>query len=143
MSNITSRTVKLLLALVLGLVGAAGAATPALATEVPTGSVVAQAACGDVSDFDVVALSDLPSQATDTVILILDGGPYPFPQDDGVFQNREGLLPACSLGYYHEYTVITPGSDDRGARRIVTGSRGEFFYTSDHYASFDLVDIDS
>ncbi len=37
--------------------------------------------------------------------------------------------------------MITPGSDTRGARRIVTGERHqEDYYTADHYASFDLVD---
>ncbi|WP_369212954.1 ribonuclease [Streptomyces flavofungini] len=88
-----------------------------------------------------VCLSALPSQAHDTLDLIEAGGPYPFPQDGTVFQNREGELPRQSSGYYHEYTVITPGSDDRGARRIVTGEKSqEDYYTADHYASFDLVD---
>lgn len=88
-----------------------------------------------------ICLSALPSQAHDTLDLIDKGGPYPFPQDGTVFQNREGELPKQSSGYYHEYTVITPGSDDRGARRIVTGDKSqEDYYTADHYASFDLVD---
>ena len=68
-------------------------------------------------------------------------GPFPYPQDGTVFQNREGILPSHSTGYYHEYTVKTPGSSNRGARRIVTGeSSQEDYYTADHYASFDLVD---
>lgn len=93
------------------------------------------AAVGDI------CLSALPSEAHDTLDLIEAGGPYPFPQDGTVFQNREGELPQQSTGYYHEYTVITPGSDDRGARRIVTGEKSqEDYYTADHYASFDLVD---
>ncbi|MFE0176907.1 ribonuclease domain-containing protein [Streptomyces sp. NPDC059002] len=88
-----------------------------------------------------ICYSALPSQAHDTLDLIEKGGPYPFPQDGTVFQNREGELPRQSSGYYHEYTVITPGSDDRGARRIVTGEKSqEDYYTADHYASFDLVD---
>ncbi|MEV5982475.1 ribonuclease [Streptomyces sp. NPDC052114] len=88
-----------------------------------------------------VCYSALPAQAHDTLDLIEKGGPYPFPQDGTVFQNREGELPQQSSGYYHEYTVITPGSDDRGARRIVTGEKSqEDYYTADHYASFDLVD---
>ncbi|MGW2231065.1 ribonuclease domain-containing protein [Streptomyces formicae] len=88
-----------------------------------------------------ICYSALPSQAHDTLDLIDKGGPYPFPQDGTVFQNREGELPQQSSGYYHEYTVITPGSDDRGARRIVTGDKSqEDYYTADHYASFDLVD---
>jgi ribonuclease T1 len=32
--------------------------------------------------------------------------------------------------------VITPGENDRGARRIVTGEGGEMYYTDDHYDSF-------
>ena len=60
-----------------------------------------------------------------------------------VFSNREGVLPGQSSGYYHEYTVVTPGSPTRGARRIVTGEQAqEDYYTSDHYATFDLVDFD-
>jgi ribonuclease T1 len=144
MTHITSRAARLLLALALAVLGAVGVA-PALAVPaagaVPAFTVAAEAACGDTSGFQVVALSGLPSQATDTVHLIRQGGPYPYPQDGTVFTNREGLLPSCSSGYYHEYTVKTPGSPDRGARRIVTGSGGEYFYTGDHYASFVLVDI--
>ena len=60
-------------------------------------------------------------------------------EDGSVFQNREGVLPEESRGYYHEYTVTTPGSDDRGARRIVAGACGEMYYTDDHYDSFRLV----
>ncbi|TPQ17919.1 ribonuclease domain-containing protein [Streptomyces sporangiiformans] len=88
-----------------------------------------------------VCYSALPSQAHDTLDLIESGGPFPYPQDGTVFQNREGILPDQSTGYYHEYTVITPGSDTRGARRIVTGEeQQEDYYTADHYASFRLVD---
>ena len=68
--------------------------------------------------------------------LIGAGGPYPFPQDGAVFENRESLLPDADDGYYHEYTVETPGSADRGARRIVVGNQGEAYWTDDHYASF-------
>ncbi|KUF16399.1 ribonuclease domain-containing protein [Streptomyces silvensis] len=88
-----------------------------------------------------ICYSALPSQAHDTLKLIDRGGPYPYPQDGTVFQNREGILPKQSNGYYHEYTVKTPGSSHRGARRIVTGDRSqEDYYTADHYRSFDLVD---
>ncbi len=84
---------------------------------------------------------DLPSEAHDTLDLVEQGGPFPFEQDGAVFQNREGVLPGQDTGYYHEYTVITPGSPTRGARRIVTGEEcHEDYCTADHYASFDLVD---
>ena len=86
-----------------------------------------------------VSLSSLPKEAHDTLRLIKQGGPFPYSKDDTVFSNYEGLLPAKSKGYYHEYTVITPGSPDRGARRIVAGSPGEYYYTSDHYRSFRRI----
>lgn len=80
----------------------------------------------------------LPPEARETLALIRAGGPYPYRQDGGVFQNRERLLPERPRGYYREYTVDTPGSRDRGARRIVSGGDppAEFFYTDDHYRSF-------
>ena len=80
----------------------------------------------------------LPAEALDTLALIERGGPFPHRQDGATFQNREQLLPARPRGYYREYTVRTPGSRDRGARRIVSGGRPptEFFYTDDHYRSF-------
>jgi ribonuclease T1 len=57
-----------------------------------------------------------------------------------VFGNREHLLPARTTGYYREYTVPTPGSTDRGARRIVTGDHDrQLFYTGDHYVTFARI----
>ena len=90
-------------------------------------------------------LATLPSEAADTVGLIHSAGPFPYPRNDGVvFGNREGHLPDQSKGYYHEYTVITPGAQNRATRRIVTGGTPrtdppEYFYTGDHYDSFCLV----
>ncbi|MFF4245752.1 ribonuclease domain-containing protein [Streptomyces sp. NPDC001822] len=90
-----------------------------------------------------VCYSALPSEAHDTLGLIEDGGPFPYEEDGTVFQNREAVLPDQGTGYYHEYTVVTPGSPTRGARRIVTGEEAqEDYYTADHYESFDLVDHD-
>lgn len=84
----------------------------------------------------------LPREARQTLQRILAGGPHPCRQDGGVFQNRERLLPQRERGWYREYTVDTPGSRDRGARRIVTGGRppSEFWYTDDHYRSFERID---
>lgn len=80
----------------------------------------------------------LPPEALDTLALVRAGGPFPYRQDGSVFQNRERRLPLQPAGYYREYTVETPGSRDRGARRIVAGSQPpvEFFYTDDHYRTF-------
>jgi ribonuclease T1 len=77
------------------------------------------------------------------VLKLIDaGGPFPNEQDGTVFSNREGLLPEQPQGYYHEYTVPTPGSPDRGTRRLVTGEGGEVYYTDDHYRSFTQINPD-
>lgn len=91
------------------------------------------------SGLPVIAPDDLPPEALDTLDAIADGGPYEFSKDDSVFQNREGLLPDRGQGYYREYTVVTPGEDDRGARRIVAGADGDAYYTHDHYDSFSEI----
>lgn len=86
-----------------------------------------------------VKLADLPPEAADTMELIDAGGPFPYDRDGITFQNREGILPQQQRGYYKEYTVPTPGEDDRGARRIVTGGEGEYYWTQDHYESFERI----
>lgn len=87
-----------------------------------------------------VDLADLPPEAAETVELIDAGGPFPYPGKDGsTFGNFEGLLPERPRGYYKEYTVPTPGEDDRGARRIIAGDDGELYWTGDHYASFARI----
>ena len=100
----------------------------------------ATGAVDPVSGLRWVEESALPAQATETLALIRAGGPYPYPRnDDQVFGNREGLLPKKGSGYYREYTVVTPGSADRGERRIIVGSGGEKYYTADHYQSFRRI----
>jgi ribonuclease T1 len=95
-----------------------------------------------VSTHAPVPLSSLPTQATQTYRLIQQGGPFPYPRNDGVvFDNAEHRLPAEPRGYYREYTVATPGASTRGARRIITGAHGEYYYTGDHYESFVRVDV--
>jgi ribonuclease T1 len=90
-----------------------------------------------------VALAELALEARTTLALIRAGGPFPYDKDGTVFGNREGLLPRQARGYYTEYTVRTPGSRDRGARRIVAGGdprrSGEYWYTGDHYRSFQRI----
>ena len=93
----------------------------------------------DTVTLPVVALASLPAEAQDTVALIDAGGPFPYDRDGIVFENREHLLPSEPTGYYHEYTVPTPGSSDRGARRIITGSAREMYWTDDHYQSFERI----
>ena len=86
-----------------------------------------------------VPVAELPIEAHATLELIQAGGPFPYRQDGRVFGNRERLLPRKPRGYYREYTVRTPGAPDRGARRIVAGSDGEYYYTDDHYRSFRRI----
>jgi ribonuclease T1 len=92
-----------------------------------------------VKELTTVSLAELPPEAAETLNLIKQGGPFPYPKDGTVFGNREGRLPAHERGYYKEYTVKTPGSRDRGARRIIAGHKGEFYYTDDHYRTFRLI----
>jgi ribonuclease T1 len=86
-----------------------------------------------------VPVGELPVEARATLVLIKAGGPFPYPQDGRTFSNREKLLPSRQRGYYREYTVRTPGARDRGARRIVAGRTGEYYYTDDHYRSFRRI----
>ncbi|KOV72390.1 ribonuclease [Streptomyces sp. NRRL WC-3618] len=117
-----------------------GASAAVLSALLVGGTVTAGPAGAATSSVGSICYGDLPSQAHTTLDLIARGGPFPYSQDGVVFQNRERVLPAQSSGYYHEYTVKTPGSSTRGARRIITGEESqEDYYTSDHYATFDLV----
>lgn len=90
-----------------------------------------------------VSLDQLPAQGVETYRLIRQGGPFPYGKDGVVFANRERLLPPEKRGYYREYTVKTPHSGDRGARRIVCGGQvaapDACYYTADHYASFRRI----
>lgn len=97
-----------------------------------TAQVAREAATSvDLPDF-------LPAEARTTIDRISHGGPFEHSQDGVVFGNYERLLPTRPRGYYHEYTVETPGARTRGARRIITGGTPPlvFYYTDDHYRSF-------
>jgi ribonuclease T1 len=86
-----------------------------------------------------VEVKQLPKEALEAIALIRKGGPFPYHKDGSTFGNREKLLPARERGWYREYTVKTPGSRDRGARRIVAGRDGTLYYTDDHYRSFRRI----
>lgn len=88
-----------------------------------------------------VRVEQLPAEAQATLARIHAGGPFPYAKDGAVFGNYEGLLPQQPRGWYHEYTVVTPGAHNRGARRIIAGGRDparaqHYWYTGDHYQSF-------
>ena len=90
-----------------------------------------------------IAVAKLPPEARDLLPLIRAGGPFAYERDGVTFGNREHLLPAQRRGYYHEYTVATPGARNRGARRIICGGARQSpdvcYYTDDHYASFRRI----
>ncbi|MEI7058025.1 ribonuclease domain-containing protein [Nocardioides sp. CCNWLW239] len=133
-----SALVGLLLALVLALLAGCGGGT---GDSTSSGSGGGKTGTDPESGLAWIAESDLPPEGVETLELIDAGGPFPYPGKDGsTFGNREGILPEEPSGYYAEYTVPTPGSEDRGARRIVTGDGGEFYYTEDHYESFSRID---
>ncbi|WP_109479537.1 ribonuclease [Paraburkholderia sp. C35] len=90
-----------------------------------------------------VGKAQLPAEAAETLRLIKAGGPFPFGEDGVLFRNSAALLPQHPRGYYHAYTVRTPGAADRGLRRIVCGglrkSTSDCYYTDDYYASFKRI----
>lgn len=117
---------RLLAILWLGFFGAAGVCLPAFAVNDEIGSISVQ---------------DLPYNARQTLALIHQGGPFPYDRDGIEFRNFERRLPRAGRSYYHEYTVKTPGERSRGARRIISGGNPprEFYYTADHYVSFQRI----
>ena len=86
-----------------------------------------------------INVAELPNEARETLHAIKQGGPFAYDRDGVVFGNFEKVLPKQQRGYYHEYTVKTPGVHSRGARRIISGSVGEFYYTADHYQTFQRI----
>ena len=90
-----------------------------------------------------IAAADLPREGREVLALIHGGGPFGYDRDGVVFGNYEHLLPPERKGYYHEYTVHTPGTKSRGARRIICGgpktTPDACYYTSDHYRSFKRI----
>jgi len=113
---------------------ALAAAMPAAAQRLP-GVPTAPSSAAET----VVMLDQLPKEVAATLARIRKGGPHPYAKDGAVFGNREAQLPKERRGYYREYTVKTPGSRTRGARRIVAGRSGEYYYTDDHYNSFRRI----
>jgi ribonuclease T1 len=103
----------------------------------------AEARRESVAALPPIAAAELPKEARIALARIRDNGPFPYERDGVAFGNREGMLPPKPRGYYHEYTVKTPGSRSRGARRIVCGGEtttlAECYYSDDHYRSFKSI----
>jgi ribonuclease T1 len=116
------------------------AAEPTPSARASTSIIVSGADRDPGSGLAWVAVADLPPEAAETLELVDAGGPFRYPGKDGsAFGNFERLLPTEPGGYYAEYTVPTPGSRDRGARRIITGDGGELYWTADHYQHFGRI----
>lgn len=115
----------------------------ALAASILIGVGDAEARREPVAVLPAIAAVDLPKEARMTLARIRDNGPFPYERDGVPFGNREAMLPPRPRGYYHEYTVKTPGSRSRGARRIVCGGEtatlAECYYSDDHYQSFRSI----
>lgn len=123
--------------------GATSGSSPSPVAPEPRADAESDAESGvgfDAEGIPYVDLADLPVEAAEVMDDIDAGGPFAHPGKDGsTFGNREGLLPDRAYGYYAEYTVPTPGEDDRGARRIIGGDGGERYWTADHYESFERI----
>jgi ribonuclease T1 len=92
-----------------------------------------------ISHIPSISIDRLPPEASQTIQSIERGGRFPYRQDGTVFGNRERRLPVAPYRTYHEYTVPTPGLQTRGARRIITAPQHVYYYTGDHYRSFQQV----
>jgi ribonuclease T1 len=122
--------------------GASGASASEAPGQVASG-VSAASGAQEKGAPATVTKAQLPAEAAETLRLIKAGGPYPFGEDGVLFRNSASLLPEHPRGYYHAYTVRTPGSTDRGQRRVVCGGprkqTRDCYYTEDYYASFKRI----
>ncbi|HEY3270345.1 MAG TPA: ribonuclease domain-containing protein [Geothrix sp.] len=89
------------------------------------------------------ALSDsVPAHARETLAYIRQHGYAPSGYVGGrIFGNYEGVLPRYDTRRkrieYREWDVQPKAEGrNRGAERLVTGSDGRVWYTSDHYRTF-------
>ena len=57
------------------------------------------------------------------------------------FSNREGGLPTAKGRKYNECDIDTDGYYSRGSRRLVYSNDGLYFYSRDHYETFDEVTV--
>jgi len=125
--------------------GASATASATTSPNAPPRGAARGAARDEGASRDTAADSGLPREATQVLARIRAGGPFEYERDGVVFGNFEGHLPQQPRGYYHEYTVRTPGERGRGARRIIAGGQPptDFWYTADHYDSFVRIDADA
>ncbi len=137
---LSSTRAKSLVGVVVAAAALIGIGVPALEDDSPSPSAPPATAPAPESAPAPEASSEEDAAIGEVLAAIKSGESLPYEEDGQTFQNREGLLPSQPIGYYAEYTVETPGSPDRGARRLVIGEGGETYYTDDHYASFTQID---
>jgi ribonuclease T1 len=115
----------------------------ALAASTVIGAGAAATRQAPAAPLPPIAAMDLPKEGRITLDRIRDNRPFPYDRDGVTFGNYEGMLPQKPRGYYHEYTVKTPGSRNRGARRIVCGGEkgttSDCYYSDNHYQSFKTI----
>jgi len=125
--------------------GASASSAPDQSAQAASGTMAASAAPAS-GTLGSITKAQLPAEAGETLKLIKAGGPYPFGEDGVLFRNTAGILPQHPRGYYHTYTVRTPGMTgaDRGQRRIICGGprkqTKDCYYTDDYYASFRRIE---
>ena len=136
---LSSTRAKSLVGVVIAVAALVGVGVPALEDD-PQAPATTSTAAATAAESTPPASSEEGVAIAEVLAAIESGEPLPYAEDGQTFQNREGLLPSQPIGYYREYTVETPGSPDRGARRLVVGDGGETYYTDDHYASFTRID---
>ncbi len=105
----------------------------------PTATATPPTASPSTADLNSIRDAAEREQVRSIIEIIDAGGPFRYSKDGSTWQNRERRLPKQRPGHYREYTVDTPGSDDRGARRIIAGAEHELYYTRDHYDSFTAL----
>jgi hypothetical protein len=78
-----------------------------------------------------------------TLDRVARGVAHPHRNDGSTFKNlpdastgNRGLPVAPYEGYYTEWVVPTPGVSHAGVQRLVTGAKGEIWYSPDHYKTF-------
>jgi ribonuclease T1 len=94
-----------------------------------------------------VALADLPAEAGQTLRLIRQGGPFPYPRKDGsTFGNFEKRLPCSHAATIESTRCRRPAAATaaRAASSLARGAAvmspsGEYYYTDDHYRSFRRI----
>ena len=105
-------------------------------TNQQTNTVASQPPNGQNDDDKGEGSKSLLDELQPTLNRIAKGEKFPHRNDGAIFKNKEMMLPKKEVGYYKEYVHPTPGVNHAGLRRIIIGSKGEVWFTRDHYKIF-------